>query len=162
MSVYYNSKGVGGEAFSYYEDLILIPNEWEKEIYTLEIKFNLENHFYLGRKMIMSYDKMQEFKNAYREQILDNLFDDQMYREIYILDVYGEFNDCLVATVTYDGYVHTDVCMPMVVTFGDVTITYDARYPIYVCYNSTLYSLTDAFNNGYLTLDDIAAIARKA
>lgn len=162
VSVYYNSKGVGGEAFSYYEDLILIPNEWEKEIYTLEIKFNLENHFYLGRKMIMSYDKMQEFKNAYREQILDNLFDDQMYREIYILDVYGEFNDCLVATVTYDGYVHTDVCMPMVETFGDVTITYDARYPIYVCYNSTLYSLTDAFNNGYLTIDDIAAIARKA
>ena len=38
--------------------------------------------------------------------------------------------------VTFDGYVHTDEYIPMVENFSDVVITYDARYPIYVCYNS--------------------------
>ena len=161
-SIYYNSNAVGGEAFSYYEDLILIPNEWVEEIYDTEIRFNLENHFYLGRNMIMSYDKMQEFKTAYRKQILDKLFDDCMYREIYMLDVYGEYNDCLVSTVTYDGYVHTDVKWTLSETFGDLTITYSGYYPIWVCYNSKLYTLTEAYNNGYLTIDDIRVIAEKA
>lgn len=161
-SIHYNSNAVGGEAFSYYEDLILIPNEWVEEIASSKIRFNLENHFYLGRNMIMSYAKMQEFKAAYRKQILDKLFDDCMYREIYMLDVYGEYNDCLVSTVTYDGYVHTDVKWTLTETFGDVTITYSGYYSIWVCYNSKLYTLTEAYNNGYLTIDDIRVIAEKA
>lgn len=161
-SIHYNSNAVGGEAFSYYEDLILIPNEWVEEITSSKIRFNLENHFYLGRNMIMSYDKMQEFKAAYRKEILDKLFDDCMYREIYMLDVYGEYNDCLISTVTYDGYVHTDVEWTLTETFGDVTITYSGYYPIWVCYNSKLYTLTEAYNNGYLTIDDIRVIAEKA
>lgn len=161
-SIHYNSNAVGGEAFSYYEDLILIPNEWVDEIASSKIRFNLENHFYLGRNMIMSYAKMQEFKAAYRKQILDKLFDDCMYREIYMLDVYGEYNDCLVSTVTYDGYAHFDVDWTLTETFGDVTITYSGYYPIWVCYNSKLYTLTEAYNNGYLTIDDIRVIAEKA
>ena len=161
-SIHYNSNAVGGEAFSYYEDLILIPNEWVEEIASSKIRFNLENHFYLGRNMIMSYAKMQEFKAAYRKQILDKLFDDCMYREIYMLDVYGEYNDCLVSTVTYDGYAHFDVDWTLTETFGDVTITYSGYYPIWVCYNSKLYTLTEAYNNGYLTIDDIRVIAEKA
>ena len=32
VTVNYNSTDVGGEAFSYYEELILIPNEWEEKI----------------------------------------------------------------------------------------------------------------------------------
>lgn len=161
VTINYNSADVGGEAFSTYEELILIPNEWEEKIGKSSVNFNFYNHFYFGSKMTMSYNKMQEFKDAFRKQVLDNKYDDQMYREIYMFDVYGEYNNCLVATVTYDGYVHTDVCMPMVETFGDVTITYDARYPIYACYNSTLYSLTDAYTNGYLTIEDIRDIAEK-
>lgn len=161
VSVYYNSNGVGGEAFSYYEDLILIPNEWVDEIYSTEIVFNLENHFYLGRNIIMSYSKMQEFKNAYRKGILDKLFDDQMYREIYMFDIYGEYNDCLVATAFYEGYVHTDDVRTVTDVFGDISITYSLHYPIWVCYNSKLYTLKEAYNNGYLAIDDIASIARK-
>ncbi len=161
VTINYNSIGIAGDAFSTYEELILIPNEWEKKIGKAPVNFNFYNHYYFGTKVTMSHNKMLEFKNAFRKQVLDNKYDDQRYREIYILDVYGEYNNCLVATVTYDDYVHTDVNMPMTETFGDIIITYDAHYPIYACYNSTLYSLTDAYNNGYLTIDDIRDIAKK-
>ena len=108
------------------------------------------------------YDyKMQEFKDTFRNQILNTKYDDQMYREIYMFDVYGEYGDCLVATVTWDGYVHTDEALTVTDNFEDVSITYDLHYPIYVCYNARIYSLAEAYNNGYLTIDDIRDIARK-
>lgn len=31
--------------------------------------------------------------------------------------------------------------------FGAVSISYDLHYPIFACYNSKLYSLTEAYNN---------------
>ena len=155
----------GDSVISYFHELILIPREWQQKLYktsNFEINYNVEfNNSNIKNKYIMRYSKMQEFKDAFRNQILNIKYDDQMYRDIYMLDVYGEYNDCLVATVTWDNYVHTDVFMPMVETFGDITITYDACYPIYACYNSTLYSLTDAYNNGYLTIDDIKDIVEK-
>ena len=104
---------------------------------------------------------MQEFKETFRKQVLDNKYDDQMYREIYMLDVYGEYNNCLVATVTYDGYVHTDEEATVTDIFGDVTITYSQYYPIYAYYNSKLYSLTEAYNKGYLTIDNLRDISKK-
>lgn len=161
VTINYKSQGVGGEAFSYYEDLILIPNEWEEKIGKSEINFNLKNHPYGNYTLIkMSYEKMIEFKNAYREQILNNKYDDMMYREIYMLDVYGEYNNCLVATVTYDGYVHTDEDWTLTDTFGDISISYSGYYPIWVCKDSKLYTLKAAYNNGYLTMDDIIKISK--
>ena len=161
VTVNYNSTDEGGEAFSYYEELILIPNEWEEKIGISPVNFNFYNHIYLGNQVTMSYHKMQEFKDTFRNQILNTKYDDQMYREIYMFDVYGEYGDCLVATVTWDGYVHTDEALTVTDNFEDVSITYDLHYPIYVCYNAKIYSLAEAYNNGYLTIDDIRNIAGK-
>lgn len=155
----------GDAVVSGFHELILIPKEWKNEINktsNYEINYNVEyNNSNIKNKYIMRYSKMQEFKDAYRKQKLNNKYDDQLYREIYMLDVYGEYNNCLVSTVTYDGYVHTDVDLTVTDTFGDVTITYSLHYPIYACYNSTLYSLTEAYNNSYLTIDDISEIAKR-
>lgn len=162
VTINYNaSVEFAGDAISYYEDLILIPNEWEEKIGKSKINFNLYNHFYSGTRIIMSYSKMQEFKDAYREQILNNEYDDQLYREIYMLDVYGEYNDCLVSTVTYDGYVHPTDIRSVTDTFEDVSITYSLYYPIWVCKNSKLYTLKEAYDNGYLTIDNLRDISKK-
>ena len=162
---YDDYENMGDDVIAHFSELILIPKEWQRKLSktsNFAINYNVEfNNSNIKNKYIMRYSKMSEFKDAFRNQILNTKYDDQMYREIYMFDVYGEYGDCLVATVTYDGYVHTDVFMPMVETFGDITITYDACYPIYACYNSTLYSLTDAYNIGYLTIDDIKDIAEK-
>ena len=162
---YDDYENMGDDVIAHFSELILIPKEWQQKLSktsNFAINYNVEfNNSNIKNKYIMRYSKMSEFKDAFRNQILNTKYDDQMYREIYMFDVYGEYGDCLVATVTYDGYVHTDVFMPMVETFGDITITYDACYPIYACYNSTLYSLTDAYNIGYLTIDDIKDIAEK-
>ena len=155
----------GDSVISYFHELILIPKEWQQKlskISNFEVNYNVEfNNSNKKNKYIMRYSKMQEFKDAFRNQILNTKYDDQMYREIYMFDVYGEYGDCLVATVTWDGYVHTDVYNPLTETFGDISITYDAHYPIYVYYNAKIYFLTGAYNNGYLTIDDIRDIAEK-
>ena len=155
----------GDSVISYFRELILIPKEWQQKLSktsNFEVNYNVEfNNSNKKNKYIMRYSKMQEFKAAFRNQILNTKYDDQMYREIYMFDVYGEYGDCLVATVKWDGYVHTDVYIPLTETFGDISITYDANYPIYVYYNAKIYSLTEAYNNGYLTIDDIRDIAGK-
>lgn len=155
----------GDSVISYFHELILIPKEWQQKLSktsNFEVNYNVEfNNSNIKNKYIMRYPKMQEFKDAFRNQILNTKYDDQMYREIYMFDVYGEYGDCLVATVTWDGYVHADVYIPLTETFGDISITYDAHYPIYVYYNAKIYSLTKAYNNGYLTIDDIRNIAEK-
>lgn len=155
----------GDSVISYFHELILIPKEWQQKLSktsNFEVNYNVEfNNSNKKNKYIMRYPKMQEFKAAFRNQILNTKYDDQMYREIYMFDVYGEYGDCLVATVKWDGYVHTDVYIPLTETFGDISITYDANYPIYVYYNAKIYSLTEAYNNGYLTIDDIKDIAEK-
>ena len=155
----------GDSVISYFRELILIPKEWQQKLSktsNFEVNYNVEfNNSNKKNKYIMRYPKMQEFKATFRNQILITKYDDQMYREIYMFDVYGEYGDCLVATVKWDGYVHTDVYIPLTETFGDISITYDAHYPIYVYYNATIYSLTEAYNNGYLTIDDIRDIAGK-
>lgn len=155
----------GDSVISYFHELILIPKEWQQKLSktsNFEVNYNVEfNNLNKKNKYIMRYPKMQEFKATFRNQILNTKYDDQMYREIYMFDVYGEYGDCLVATVKWDGYVHTDVYIPLTESFGDISITYDAHYPIYVYYNAKIYSLTEAYNNGYLTIDDIRDIAGK-
>ena len=149
---------------AYFDELILIPKEWKDKInktvnYSINYNIRYNNPNYNDFN-IMSYDKMLEFKSAFREKILSQ-FDDHRYREIYMLDVYGEYNDCLVATAFYDGYVHFDVLWIVTETFGDISISYSGFYPIWVCKDSKLYTLTEAYNNGYLTINDIAIIAYK-
>ena len=47
-----------------------------------------------------------------------------------MLDVYGVYNDCLVATVTYEGYEHADEERIVTDTFEDVSIIYSFYYHI--------------------------------
>ena len=167
---YDDYENMGDDVIAHFSELILIPKEWQQKLSktsNFEVNYNVEfNNSNKKNKYIMRYPKMQEFKDAYRKQVLDKKYDDQMYREIYMLDVYGEYNDCLVATVTWDGYVHTDVEIRLSESFRMplgyyIEIAYDAHYPIWVCYNDALYTLTQAYNNGYLTIDDIKQIFAK-
>ena len=167
---YDDYENMGDDVIAHFSELILIPKEWQQKISktsNFEVNYNVEfNNSNKKNKYIMRYPKMQEFKDAFRKQVLDKKYDDQMYREIYMLDVYGEYNDCLVATVTYDGYDHTDVEIRLSESFRMplgyyIEIAYDAHYPIWVCYNGALYTLTQAYNNGYLTIDDIKQIFAK-
>ena len=158
-------ENMGDDVIAYFSELILIPKEWQQKLTltsNFEINYNIEfNNVDIPNKYIMRYSKMQEFKTAYRKQILDQKYDDQMYREVYMLDVYGEYNDCLVSTVTYDGYVHTDKDWMITGSYGGINVTYSGYYPIYVCYQSQLYTLKEAFDNGYLSLSDIRKISNK-
>ena len=158
-------ENMGDDVIAYFSELILIPKEWQQKLSLtsyFEINYNIEyNNVDIPNKYIMRYSKMQEFKTAYRKQILDQKYDDQQYREVYMLDVYGEYNDCLVSTVTYDGYVHTDEEWMITESYGGINVTYSGYYPIYVCYQSQLYTLKEAFDNGYLSLSDIRKISNK-
>jgi hypothetical protein len=162
---YDDYENMGDAVIAHFSELILIPKEWQQKLSktsNFAINYNVEfNNSNIKNKYIMRYSKMSEFKGAFRNQILNIKYDDQMYREIYMFDVYGEYGDCLVATVTWDGYVHTDEALTVTDNFEDVSITYDLHYPIYVCYNARIYSLAEAYNNGYLTIDDIRNIAEK-
>lgn len=159
---HYNSNQfVGDSALSNYYELILIPKAWTK---ILKLPSNFNVNINCKFKSLMSYKKMIEFKDTYREQKLNNIYDDMMYREIYILDSYGEYNECLVATVTYDGYVHTDEEILLTETFRHplghyIGIVYDAHYPIWVYKDNKLYTLTEAYNKGYLTIDNLIEIS---
>ena len=154
VTILYNEAAEIVEKTSYYEDLILIPNEWVNKIGSAKININLDNHLYLGTKFIMSYPKLQDFKNAYQE-LLTEIFNDKMYREVYILDAYGEYNDCLIVTAYFDGYVHPDDVNITTIVMENIVISYDTYYPMYVCYNSKLYTLQEAYDNGYLNLQNI-------
>ena len=160
-----NYENMGDDVIAYFSELILIPKEWQQKLSktsNFAINYNVEfNNSNIKNKYIMRYSKMSEFKGAFRNQILNIKYDDQMYREIYMFDVYGEYGDCLVATVTWDGYEHTDEALTVTDNFEDVSITYDLHYPIYVCYNAKIYSLAESYNNGYLTIDDIRNLAGK-
>lgn len=160
-----NYENMGDDVIAYFSELILIPKEWQQKLTltsNFEINYNIEfNNVDIPNKYIMRYSKMQEFKTAYRKQILDQKYDDQQYREVYMLDVYGEYNDCLVSTVTYDGYVHTDEDWLITGSYGGINVTYSGYYPIYVYYQSKLYTLKEAFDNGYLSLSDIRKISNK-
>lgn len=84
-----------------------------------------------------------------------------------MLDVYGEYNNCLVATVTYDDYVHTDEEIQLKEIFRHplgyyINVVYDGHYPIWVYNDNKLYALSEAYNNGYLTIDDIKDISVKS
>lgn len=162
---YIDYQEYNGDATSYYDELILIPKEWKDKINKINnfiVNYNFEyNNANIKNEYIMRYSKMNEFKDAYRTQELNKKYDDNDYKKIYMLDVYGEYNDCLVATVTYEGYEHTDEERIVNDTFEDVSITYSFYYPIYALYNSTLYSLTDAYSNGYLTINDLRSISEK-
>ena len=158
-------ENMGDAVITHFSELILIPKEWQQKLSktsNFAINYNVEfNNSNIKNKYIMRYSKMNEFKGAFKNQILNIKYDDQMYREVYMFDVYGEYGDCLVATVTWDGYVHTDEALTVTDNFEDVSITYDLHYPIYVCYNARIYSLAEAYNNGYLAIDDIRNIAEK-
>lgn len=156
---------IGDDVIAYFSELILIPKEWQEKLSktsNFEINYNVEyNNSSIKNQYIMRYSKMKEFKDAYRKQILNNKYDDKRYREVYMLDVYGEYNDCLVSTVTYDGYVHTDEDWTITEIYGGIEVTYSGYYPIYVCKDSKLYTLKEAYDNGYLSLGDIRKIANK-
>ena len=88
---------------------------------------------------------------AYRQQ---NHGDDSVSVENY----YGEYSGgALVAMIASGGY--DDVIWKE--TVGSVTIRYKNGNRILVLYNGEFYTLTDAYNNGFITAEDLAHISAK-
>ena len=89
--------------------------------------------------------------DAYRQQ---NSGDDSVSVENY----YGEYSGgALVAMIASGGY--DDALWAE--TVGSVTIRYNNGNRILVLYKEEFYTLTDAYNNRYITAEDLADIAEK-
>lgn len=155
VTLFYNKEpDEFGEAISYYEDLILIPNKWEELIGKEKININIPKSLHHSARIIMSYQKMNEFKYVYFNQIVKNIVDDPSIN-VYIDEAYGEYNGHLIATAYFDGYVHPEDVNIVTELIEGITISYDAYYPIYVLGDNKLYTLTEAYKEGLLSLDDI-------
>lgn len=78
-------------------------------------------------------------------------------RYVHIRHYYGEFaSGAIVAMLDTGAY--TDAIWEE--TIGDTVIHYsDGNHIVALCPNNKFYTLTEAFENGYLTAEDIAAIA---
>ena len=88
---------------------------------------------------------------AYRQQ---NHGDDSVSVENY----YGEYSGgALVAMIASGGY--DDAIWEE--TVGSVTIRYNNGNRILVLCNGAFYTLTDAYNNGFITAEDLTDIAVK-
>ncbi len=153
VTIFYNDYSTEGlQTISYYPELILIPKQWKDKINTktnFKINYNFENF------NTMSYQKMLDFKFAYREQILKKSFDDYMDREIYIVKAYGEYNNCFIACATFDRYFHDADVRTTTEIIEGIEISYNYYYPIWVLHDRKLYTFTEAYHNGYLSIDDI-------
>lgn len=83
-----------------------------------------------------------------------NLESDYVYVEKY----YGEFpGGAIVAMIASGGY--EDAIWEE--TVGEITIRYYNGNRILVLYEGEFYTLTDAYNNGYITTEDLTDIAAK-
>ena len=89
--------------------------------------------------------------DAYRQQ---NSGDDSVSVENY----YGEYSGgAIVAMIASGGY--DDAIWEE--TVGEITIRYYNGNRILVLYEGEFYTLTDAYNNGYITAEDLTDIAAK-
>lgn len=145
---YNDYQDCGDAVMSYFKELILIPKEWEKKIYkkyNFEVNYNYEyNRLDIENKYILNYNKMKEFKETYKKQ---NGYSMQ------IKESYGEYNNCLIAAIDY-GNVLLDI-QTITILIEDVIISYNKYYPILVFYEKNIYTLEEAYEYGYLKLEDI-------
>ena len=78
-------------------------------------------------------------------------------RYVYVRQYYGEFASGAIVAML-DSCDYTDVVWQEEI--GDTVIHYsDGNRIVALCPNNKFYTLTEAFENGYLTAEDIAAIA---
>ena len=77
---------------------------------------------------------------------------------VYVENYYGEFpGGAIVAMIASGGY--DDAIWEE--TVGEITIRYCNGNRILVLYEGEFYTLTDAYNNGYITAEDLTDIAAK-
>ena len=142
---------------SHFVDLILIPKEW-KDIINYDnnysINFNIEyNNEKYDNYYVMTYRTMIEFKNS-----IVNKLNNINPNEIFIIDAYGEFNGCLIVTYSYEGYVHEGEYIEITEVVEDKIFNYSIFYPIVVYKDNYFYTITDAYNNKLLSLNNLNQI----
>ena len=154
----YNHNGyfIGDAAFSYYQDIILIPNYWCDMIENpcnFEIEINSKT---IDGKTIfnkMSYEKLNKLKE-YIKKIGQNEFPYITFYENAIDKALGEYNDAFVF-YPYEGSVADCISSEIIFNFEFI---YHGSRKILVFYNNNIVTLEKAVADGILSIDNIRVI----
>lgn len=102
-------------------------------------------------------DKLNSVKEAYlQEKLANGHAEDMTLDDVYIVEYYGIYCDCIVVMITDRQTLYT--CMIEEETIADVTIQYSDSNRMKVYKDGSLYSLQEAYDMGYLTKANIKRI----
>ena len=115
--------------------------------------------FYLindnGEKSYFTLLNLDFYKMVDDEYIILSAYEELGHENPHIIKYYGKYESgAIVALLSLEGYFD----MITYENIEDFTFRYPNQNHIQVFYNGYFYSLTKAYQNGYLTYDDIAAI----
>lgn len=142
---------VGDAAFSYYTDVILIPKEWTKYLnspsnFDICVNINDLNGTVFN---ILSFEKLNDLKKHLRANGSDK------YEELVLEKALGEYNDALVI-YPFNGISMIDIVSKE--TVAGFVFEYPVYTSIIVYKENKIYTLTEAYNEQLLTIDDIRII----
>ena len=142
---------VGDAAFSYYTDMILIPKEWTKYLnspsnFDICVNINDLNGTVFN---ILSFEKLNDLKKHLRANGSDK------YKELVLEKALGEYNDVLVI-YPFNGISMIDIVSKE--TVAGFVFEYPVYTSIIVYKENKIYTLTEAYNEQLLTIDDIRII----
>ena len=153
VTVNYNAKmnGVYDASVCEYLEYVLVNNDFSNK---LTNRFNLYyNSKYIdGYFNILPYNMIDDIKRAYRFDgpVLDIAYD------VYINRAFGEYNGS-VAVKMSDSLTFDQPCETLE-TVGEYTFVYPTTNTIKIYYEDYLYSLSEAFEKGFITQDNLQTI----
>ena len=101
--------------------------------------------------------KLSSVKEAYlQEKQADGHADNTTLDDVYIVEYYGTYRECVVVMLTDRNTWYT--CMIEEETVAGITIVYSDSNKIKVYKDGSLYSLQEAYDAGYLTKANIKRI----
>lgn len=157
--IYDCSKYEPGDAVvSYYEHLILIPKHWEEKMYKINFDMVFNSHFLDEKDNTLLYDNLYLIKLAY----LNSLYADG-YKEgvninnIYINKAYKEFENGTAVMIGCDLFDYPAVCWEEMIEGH--SIFYGDGNRILIYYEHCLYNVSEAYEQGIITIDDVICLS---
>lgn len=153
VTVNYNAEmnGVYDASVCEYIEYVLVNNDFSNK---LTNRFNLycNSKFNDGHFNILPYSMIDDIKRAYR---IDGPVIDMAY-DIYINRAFGQYNNS-VAVIMSDSLTFDLPCETLE-TVGEYTFVYPTTNTIKIYHEDYLFSLSEAFENGFITQDNLQVI----
>ncbi len=96
-----------------------------------------------------------DYKKQYGDSLFLNEYTKQPGKPLLGAFCYGEFENCTVI------FMPTDLAIVTEITVADQAFSYGSSVVLYGYHNGTFYELADAFDNGYISEDDVAKAAQR-